>query len=329
MSFKIDSEFRNLVFEGGGVKGAAYGGALRELERIDVLPKITRVTGTSAGAITAVLVALGYSAKEVSGIVAKMNFNDFADDSFGYIFDVMRLLKRFGWHKGNNFYNWISKLIKKRTGRESLTFRELHELSGKNGFKELYIIGTNLSNQCSEIYSYETEQDMEIRDAARISMGIPLYYQAVRRKSDILVDGGVTMNYPIHIFDNKKYLDNKKNGEIVEYNKSRGYVFNHETLGFRLDTKDEMLFNKMGWSNVPKKINNLKNYTTALLNYITESANKKHLHKNDWNRTIFIDTIGVKTTDFNLSKKKINALMTMGEQGVISYFKWKNNKQSK
>jgi NTE family protein len=54
-----------------------------------------------------------------------------------------------------------------------------------------------------------------------------------------------------------------------------------------------------------------------------ESANKKHLHKNDWNRTIFIDTIGVKTTDFNLSKKKINDLIEEGKKGVKDYFKWK------
>src|SRR5689334_2047843 len=40
-------DIRNLVVEGGGVKGLAYPGALEVLEGNDVLPKIDRVAGTS------------------------------------------------------------------------------------------------------------------------------------------------------------------------------------------------------------------------------------------------------------------------------------------
>lgn len=47
----------NLVFEGGGVKGVAYCGALHELDSQGILPAVTSVAGTSAGAITAALVA--------------------------------------------------------------------------------------------------------------------------------------------------------------------------------------------------------------------------------------------------------------------------------
>ncbi|PGP40612.1 patatin, partial [Bacillus thuringiensis] len=47
--------FRNLVFEGGGVKGVAFIGAIRALNDEEILPKIQRFGGTSAGAITALL----------------------------------------------------------------------------------------------------------------------------------------------------------------------------------------------------------------------------------------------------------------------------------
>ncbi|SVD03251.1 uncharacterized protein METZ01_LOCUS356105 [marine metagenome] len=40
--------FRNLVFEGGGVKGIAYSGALAVLEEHGILPQIRRVGGASA-----------------------------------------------------------------------------------------------------------------------------------------------------------------------------------------------------------------------------------------------------------------------------------------
>ncbi len=56
--------FQNLVFEGGGVKGIGYVGALEVLDGKGILPSITRVGGTSAGAITAFLLGLDYSNAE-------------------------------------------------------------------------------------------------------------------------------------------------------------------------------------------------------------------------------------------------------------------------
>ena len=52
----------DLVFEGGGAKGLAFVGALEALERHGHIPR--RVIGTSAGSITALLVAAGYNAAE-------------------------------------------------------------------------------------------------------------------------------------------------------------------------------------------------------------------------------------------------------------------------
>ena len=44
--------YRNLVMEGGGIRGIAYGGALLELEQQGLLRGIERVGGTSARAAT-------------------------------------------------------------------------------------------------------------------------------------------------------------------------------------------------------------------------------------------------------------------------------------
>lgn len=52
----------DLVFEGGGAKGLAFVGALRAFEKAGHIPR--RVIGTSAGSITALLVAAGYNAAE-------------------------------------------------------------------------------------------------------------------------------------------------------------------------------------------------------------------------------------------------------------------------
>ncbi|MFO7642865.1 MAG: patatin-like phospholipase family protein, partial [Desulfosarcina sp.] len=55
----MTSQFRNLVFEGGGVKGIAYVGAMQVLAQRGLLEDILRVGGTSVGAIQALMVALG------------------------------------------------------------------------------------------------------------------------------------------------------------------------------------------------------------------------------------------------------------------------------
>ena len=46
-------KYENLVFEGAGIRGIAYCGALMELDEKGMLADIKRVGGTSSGAITA------------------------------------------------------------------------------------------------------------------------------------------------------------------------------------------------------------------------------------------------------------------------------------
>jgi predicted acylesterase/phospholipase RssA len=53
----------DLVFEGGGAKGMAFVGALQEFEARGFT--FDRLLGTSTGAITATLLAAGYSAQEM------------------------------------------------------------------------------------------------------------------------------------------------------------------------------------------------------------------------------------------------------------------------
>ena len=57
-------QFRNLVFQGGGVRMLAYHGAIKALEETGILSQIERVAGTSAGALTATLISFRLPANE-------------------------------------------------------------------------------------------------------------------------------------------------------------------------------------------------------------------------------------------------------------------------
>jgi len=59
----------DLVFEGGGAKGLAFVGAMQSLERHGHTPR--RLIGTSAGSITACLIAAGYNSQENQAAIAE------------------------------------------------------------------------------------------------------------------------------------------------------------------------------------------------------------------------------------------------------------------
>lgn len=63
-------------------------------------------------------------------------------------------------------------------------------------------------------------------------------------------------------------------------------------------------------------------YGKALIKTIMNAQDNVHLHSDDWQRTVYIDSLGVGTTDFNLDDGKKKKLVKSGATGVIEYFEW-------
>ena len=78
----------NAVFKGGGPKGVAFAGALEELEG---KVAFQAVSGASAGAITAALVAAGYSAATLTERIAALDFGSLLDERDWDTDDTVRL----------------------------------------------------------------------------------------------------------------------------------------------------------------------------------------------------------------------------------------------
>jgi len=325
-------QFRNLVFEGGGVKGIAYIGAMQVLEEKGILTNIQRVGGTSVGAINAVLIALGFNNAEQRDVLWKLNFNNFLDASW-FIPNVYRVISRYGWYKGDFFREWIGEHIKKKMGTSNATFRDLKDAKKP----DLYVYGTNLSTHFSEVFSVEHTPDIRLAEAVRISMSLPLFFTAIRNtRNGVYVDGGVLNNYPVKLFDREKYVTKEKhdlmtvrteyyqeeNESFLKKHTDRSpYIYNKETLGFRLDSKKEIAAFRYNEPQVDK-IDRFFEYVNALIKTILESQGNTHLHNDDWQRSIYIDTLGVSTTDFNLSDDLKRQLEESGRKGAEEYFKW-------
>ena len=71
-----------------------------------------------------------------------------------------------------------------------------------------------------------------------------------------------------------------------------------------------------------RKIDDFFDYTKALLMTALNAQEAMHLHSDDWQRTIYIDTLGVGTTDFDLTTKTKNALVKSGREHTLAYFDW-------
>ncbi|MFU8855568.1 MAG: patatin-like phospholipase family protein [Deferrisomatales bacterium] len=328
-------QFRNLVFEGGGVRGIAYVGAMKVLEQRGALDHVRRVGGASAGAINALIHALGFPIAEQQQLLSSTDFRRFLDDSFGVIRDVRRLAREFGWHKGDFVSTWVGDLIESKLGRRDATFRDLQAA----GRPDLYVVGTNLSTGWAEVFSAERHGDMPLARALRISMSIPLFFAAVRHgaRGDVYVDGGVVLNYPVKLFDRERYVDlagepygaastayySRENARFALERPGRSpYVYNRQTLGLRLDTREEIALYRYDEPPGGRTISRFTEYARALTSALLRVQENQHLHEDDWHRTLYIDTLDVRTTDFEVSEEKKAALLESGIACAEAYFRW-------
>jgi NTE family protein len=213
-------------------------------------------------------------------------------------------------------------------------------------FRDIYLIGADLSTGFSKVFCYNNTPDVKVADAARISMSIPLFFRAVQNINNdghVYVDGGLLDNYPIKVFDRVSFISKESNRRETEYyerdNKSLTrklgqidkQVYNKETLGFRLDSKEEI--NKFLHPEMEMPIKNdiktLFTYTKALVTTLIDFQNNVHLHSDDWQRTVYIDSLGVGSVDFKISDSKKKELVKSGSDYTQKYLKWYNNDEKK
>lgn len=313
-------QIENLVFEGAGIRGIAYSGAIIALEQNNILPGVKRVGGTSAGAITALMLSLGYTANEIIDIIGNTNFKKFNDGHLFFIGGLVRFNKLFGWYRGNRVERWLEAIIQAKTGNANSTFADLKQ----KGFKDLYITGTSLTRQQLMVFSFEKYPLMQVKDAVRISMNIPFYFEAVFMDSagniikkpadktglDVMVDGGFTGNFPIRLFDSTKYISSKT---------LNAFAYNAATLGFRIDRDEQIINDEKGTGLAAIPIANLKEYTSAFYVMLIENLNRQTLAKEDWTRTVSISDAAISPRIRKLSKDEISKLVTNGNTAVVQY----------
>ncbi|HET9955483.1 MAG TPA: patatin-like phospholipase family protein [Polyangiaceae bacterium] len=282
---------KNLVFGGTGVRNAAYVGGILALEEAQLYREVEAFAGTSSGSIIATLASLDYSPAEIRQHVLDLDFNRLQDGSV--LGGPFRVLKRYGWHKAEYLTQTLGELIARKVNNPRASFADLRDA----GAKRLKVIGTNLTRRSVRVFPDDDAWHMPVVDAVRISIAIPLFFEACEFENEVYVDGGVLWNLPLEAFDTAEGA-------------------NFETLGFLMSTK----------AATPRPLRSMHDYVECLFGAMLNEQEVDLAHSPaNRSRVIRIDDLGIPTTNFGITQEEKLALMERGAAATREYLSARPN----
>lgn len=191
-----------LVLGGGGARGAAHIGVLRELERLQI--PIDAVAGTSMGAVVGGLYASGMTPAELELVVADMNWAEALKDEparsdlrFRRKEDEQRFPINPDMGLDSNGVKLPLGLIQGQ--RLDLILRELTiDVSHIHDFDDLAIPFRAIAADIESGEAFVMGEG-DLATAIRASMSVPGVFAPVQIDGHMLVDGGLAGNLPVEI----------------------------------------------------------------------------------------------------------------------------------
>jgi NTE family protein len=300
----------NLVFEGGGVKGVGLVGALAVLEERGF--RVRHVAGASAGSMVAVLLAAGYSASELLTIAQTTGFKDLRDrdwvDRIPLLGGPISIFKDHGIYEGDQLTEWMRSLLAERGIK---TFGDLSSQSAdaRSVFRHVaQVIVSDLTDRSLLVLPRDAHKlgidpdELDVALAVRMSVSIPIFFEPVRftnprtGRQHVLVDGGLLSNFPVWLFDDEEDAG-------------------CPTLGIRLDEEDEETRSRSGGLGLESVLGFVK----GLAHTAVTAHDRHYLERSNFDRTIGVPSLGVSTTDFDLSPAASRALYESGRLAAEAF----------
>ncbi len=294
------------VFEGGRVKGIGLVGAVAVAEEKGYC--WSNVAGTSAGAIVASLLAAGYSGSELKEIISKVDYTRFKDcrglGKWPLVGAASSLIFRKGIYEGRYFEEWLRGLLLQKNIR---TFSDLiiNDFRDDERYRfKLQVIASDITSGQMLVLPQDAArfgikpEGLEVARAVRMSMSIPFFFEPVKvhrrksRQTSYIVDGGILSNFPVWLFDTQN--------NIPEW----------PTFGFKLVEPEE---------GTPHQVRGPLSLLAALFSTMMEAHDARYIQDEHFVRTIPIPTLGVKTTEFDITPEKTEGLYQSGRQAAEKF----------
>lgn len=187
-----------LVLSGGGAKGFAHIGVLKVLEEAGV--EISYIGGTSMGAIVGGLYASGYNARQIDSIFTDTDFDALLSDF------IPRSSKTFYEKKNDEMYAITLPFNKMRIGIPTALSRGMYNynLLNKLTYKVRHVRDFNQLPIPFVCVATDIETGEEVllnkgylAQALLASGAFPTLFSPVEIDGKLLIDGGVTNNFPV------------------------------------------------------------------------------------------------------------------------------------
>ena len=252
------SSYKSIVLSGGSFKASAFIGCYKYLEENNLSSTIVNVIGSSAGSIVGLFICLGYTWKEMREFAA-VEAAAFAarEVDIENLFDIFDTL---GIEDGVDICKVFERAIAKKKYPANITFADFAKLTGKN----LVVCGSNVTKASIEYFCVDKTPQMEVVQAIRISVALPLVVRPVFLNDMLYVDASLFNNFPIEYFhDNEKPFT--------------------DTIALLVSSGD--------MANTTSSDINLLSYLSLILDSVFERLNKKEpklVHDNTSNKVVKI-----------------------------------------
>lgn len=184
---------RRLVFSGGGIRVISYIGMLEVLEEQGLLKHVREFCGVSAGAFSAMMLALGYSIPAMKQFSLEFDFSSLRSVEPEL---ALQFMESYGIDDGQQLRRVLETMLKHKGFGPETTFQQLAE---SRRCKELRVWAADLEMMEPAEFSAKATPNVSIVTAVHASMAYPVYFIPVEHPETghILTDGGVFDNYPI------------------------------------------------------------------------------------------------------------------------------------
>lgn len=216
------------VFKGGGAKGLVYCSALHELRARGIW--FASVAGSSAGAITATMIAAGHTPPTIL---------ELADEAF---VEVKRNWLRWvstddrALFRTDRLRTWIERKLRAAVSRDDegpdVTFAELSRMRDAI---DLNVVAMNLATKQPVVFNSTSTPDVSVTTAVLASSAIPVamrpqrmgFARGPKRSAELMVDGGTYANYPMFVYRDLSFR---------AFNRLSPVVVEQPVVGFTIET---------------------------------------------------------------------------------------------
>jgi predicted acylesterase/phospholipase RssA len=189
-----------LALRGGGALGFAHIGALHVIDSLEI--PISNIAGTSMGGLIGALYAIGYSSQEMQDFVLNLDWIDIFNDTPSRRQLPFHIKSKSGLYQLEmNFSGYSPSLPSGIVVGQKIYktfFTITYPFEGINSFDDLPIpfrcLGADLVTGNEIIFS-----DGSLAKAMRSTMSLPTAFTPVRYDTAMVIDGGMTNNFPVDV----------------------------------------------------------------------------------------------------------------------------------